>query len=365
MNRGLALAVLLALVTGCPSNRHVIPTPGPHGAGPTLTPPANVFLRTGMDDDPSSYLGRFVPDNATAADVDEAAALQLPCSRYYRIKKVGGGGIEYDELFRASRAASVQFGIPKTPVAVGASSGEESVVRIKYKLLHKWIAELSDPAGFETCCKQASDQCTGRVVGEFLGGTGSVWYAEGSEANVGVDAPGIGSLEVKDGVVWRRGIAFEQPVFFAFKLTGSTVQPQGVAAGDDWDRVVPRSTQGTYFVGTSDYLESERVARDEALLDARRQVVRWLGEAIEQGSVRVESLSGRAGKLQAALSDEGAVRRASSAVVRFLKDEQWKSERASMPDGMRYQAKVLAFLPKASVEGAAEAALDALGEGTR
>jgi hypothetical protein len=298
----------------------------------------NFFLRgSGLDQDPSAYLGRFVPDDAGPEAVDEAAAMRLACSEHFTVRKVKAGNVELDEYFTAGTSAAASLGLP----AAGGSAAFEQgrVVRVRYRLTEKWIADLADPAGFEACCKRAGDQCTRRVVGEFLAGTGEILTT--ASQGLGADVAGTtGAAELKDGVAWSRKIRFDEPVFFAFRLTENRFTGPGTCAAN-WADEPPRSAQGRYFVGVSEWVESERLAREQAMFDARRQVVRYLGEHIRQGDAR--------------FGDEGFVQRSSAALAKFVKDECWKPEQYEGPEGWRYRARVLTFVPEAEVSGAAAA----------
>ena len=90
---------------------------------PEFVPPTtNFHLRTAFDTDPSVYLGRFVPDDDMVPD--EATARKTACSQYLSVRKVGGGGVEYDEVFEASSAAAMGLGIPKTELSLGGALGQ-------------------------------------------------------------------------------------------------------------------------------------------------------------------------------------------------------------------------------------------------
>ena len=324
---------------------------------PTIVPKPNFYLRTSIDQDPSVYLGRFVPEGTDVRSIDDSEAMQLSCSRFFSIKKIPAAGIEYDEYFRASVAAGASIGIPEVKFAVSADRGK--LVRIQYTQTEKWVAHLEDPAGFEACCKAAPDQCTGTYVGEFLAGTGIIYAMayERSEAGVSGNIKGVpADAKFKDGIYWRRAIAFSQPAFFAFKTTKTPHKTSGGEAmcGKAWDVTIPKSSQGYFFVGVSEWVQSERVARDQASFDARRQVIRFLGEQIRQGGVRREFTSGAIDALETKLKDDSVVDRTSAGLARFVKDECWKPEKTQGPNGWRYQAKVLTFIPKSEIEAAAK-----------
>lgn len=178
------------------------------GVGPSISPPSDVFLRNAFDTDPSRYIGRFIKDGVIAPD--ESSASKKTCSQYVKFVKVGGGEVKYDELFTVSSAASLKLGVPPI-VSLGAGYEGASVVRVTYTLTNKIIGDIEDPEAFESCCKVAPDQCTQRYVGEFLEGTGSVWFANSTGAGGKLGAAGTvngvpvqGAIEVSHGMSWRR-----------------------------------------------------------------------------------------------------------------------------------------------------------------
>lgn len=357
--RALALAALTMPLLAC----------GGGPSGPTLQPTmvrpkANFFLRTGFDTDPSVYLGRFVPDAVGDGDIDDANAQRTACSQFFTIRKVKGGGVTYDEYFRASESASAGLSLPAddVPIKAGISHQNGRVVRVQYTLTDKWIADLTDPAGYDACCRKADGNCSGRIVGEFLGGTGKLYYADMRATSADLKAAEMAGVEYRDGVAWRQAVEFKQPVFFAFKLSPANggVGPGAGSAAADWaGGKVPKVGHGQYFVGVSEWVVSERLARDQALLEARRQVIRYLGEAIQQSATRNETLAGDLAALTARLEEKGTLQRASQGVASFVKDEDWKVESTQGPDGWQYKAKVLAFIATDTLEQAARAAADA------
>lgn len=356
--RRLSAVALMLVFAGC-SGVQMSQDELKHSELPTKP---NFFLRVAFDQDPSVFLGRFVPEGAKPADIDETAAMQTPCSKFFTIKKVPVGGVEFDEYFTAGASAAANIGIP--PVAFEASATRTKVVRVKYTATEKWIANLDDPEGFQRCCMQAPGQCTDRFIGEFLSGTGEIFagYMEGSEASA--NYTGVtkqAGAEIKDGVTWRRAVAFKNPVFFAFKTSENRMGVSGVASGQcqhQFRNAVPKSPLGLYFVGVSDWMPSERVAREQAELDARTQVIRFLGEQIVQGGRSVEVTQGQVDALQVALNDERSMKRMSSGVARYVKDECWENDTTTSPDGTKYQARVLVFFPNEEVDAAKKAVLE-------
>lgn len=322
-------------------------------------PKPNFYMRTGFDDDPSPYIGRFIPDSATPNTIDDAASRKTECSQYYSIRRVGGGGVTFDEYFAASNAAAAGLNVPTDlPLRAGASGGTGQVLRVQYTLTGKWIGDVSDPAAYARCCAEADGRCTQRVIGEFLEGTGRIYRATVSHTEGGASTPAAG-VEFRDGMYWRETVEFQNPIFFAFKLTPGRPEransPAGGACPPEWARRPPRVAHGTYFVGVSEWIDSEQRARDEAMLHARRQLIRFLGQFIRENSERGESTRGQAGKLASTVEQTTNLDLAAQALTRFVKDEDWCLESTQGPDRWQYRAYVLAFLSNEARQPAADA----------
>lgn len=326
----------------------------PEGRGASMPrPKPNFFLRTGFDTDPSTYLGRFVPAGTPPEAIDDANAIRTTCSQFFKVRKVGGGGVRYDEYFAASQSASAGLNLPEvSPVTAQASGQAGQVVRVQYTLIEKWVVDLDDPAGYSKCCAEADNHCSPQIIGEFLSGTGRLLYADSSASDASVGMAGNG-LEAKDGFIWRQAVDFPQPVFFAFKLTPSQAVAGTPSTQANWDTKVPAVGHGKYFVGVSEWLASEAVARDGALLDARRQAIKYLGETISQKGSGGTAISGNGADFETRIQSGEVFERASRGVARFVKDQDWKVEEDRTPTGRRYRAKVLAFIGNDQVDAAA------------
>ena len=344
------------VLVACGKSGVVAPPPG---VGPTVSPQANVHLRNAFDADPTVYLGRFVPSDAV--DLDETSAMPSRCSTLLTPTRIDGGGVVYDETFTASQAAALRIGVPG--VAGGSAEAQRgAVVRVRYALTEKMVAHPSDPAAFEDCCKAAPDQCTERYVGEFLAGTGAVYYEVTESAGVeaqGVAAAAAGDVELRHGTAWKRAIEFPNPVYFAFKTTENRFAPVAQGGCGPWTEAPPRSTQGQYFVGISPPVDTESEARDLALTSGRSQAVRYVAESVEAGRITTTSTVGEIGALTGALDSEARVVTAAAGIASLVKDESWCIAPEPTPDGNRYIAKVLMLLPRADEPVAAEAVIEA------
>lgn len=326
-------------------------------------PKANMYIRGSFDTDPSMYVGRFIPSNSDPKNLDESGAMKLTCSQHISYSKIGAGGVTYDEVYQASSSAAASLNIPTVgAITGGASSG--TTVRVKYTLLNKMVADVKDPAAFESCCKAAPDQCTNLYVGEFLEGTGELFYAtaSGQSAKGGVNVPQAGvEFEMKNGVAWAKSMTFSNPVYFAFKTVNNMYTGAVTSGCGDWVNAPPRSTQGQYFVGISDPMGSEKQARDQALRSGRTQVVQWMGESITAGSQDISLTTGQVTGLQTQLQNQSVVESATSGVASLVKDENWCITQTDTPNGPQFVAKTLMMLPKEQQKAAAEAVIKATG----
>ncbi len=347
------LPLLALCVSACTSGQAAPKPLVPESTGPTATAPKTLFLRNAFDTDPSLYLGRFIPDGTALDQIDESRGMQTQCSRHIQYKSVGGGGVLYDELYNASSGASISAQIPQVAtISAGASTGR--TVRVKYTIDQKMISYIADPDKYAACCARAPDQCPAEYIGEFVSGTGAIYYTSGVEAGakLKVDPPGLNveifpKLEVKHGQSWSRGIVFQEPVYFGFKLYPNA------AGAPDWDcasESVPLSSLGYYFVGVSPVVADEAKARDDAMLNARKQVVQFVGEQVQSGEVTVQTQASSA-PLQ--LQSQSWVEGAASGLASLVQNRKTCVEKLPMPTGYEYRARALAYVPNASVDAAA------------
>lgn len=356
----LALAVAAAMVAlgGCGGTSG---GPAGGGAAPRFTdiqPKKNFYLRPGgPDKDPSSYLGRFVPTGTADAAIDDAEAMQTECSQYFQRKVVPAGGVTTSEYFAVAGGGGASFGVP--PIAVEVEGHRVNLLKVEYTQTEKWIAEIppENRAAFDACCTKAPGNCTDRYVSEFLAGTGSFYGADDSGGSASVGST-VGQANLNDGMQWRRGMELKEPNFFAFRISRREAGPS--VCGGAWDQEIPKRADGMYFVGTSKSLDDESMSRDDAMDNARRQVVKWLGEQIEQGRVEVQGYSGSGGDLKTHLTSEEHLARASKGVAALVKDECWRVNKDKTPTGYRYQVKALALLPAAMTSKAAAQVLGAM-----
>jgi len=312
--------------------------------GVVVPPPdKSVFLRASFDDDPSSYLGRFLPDNLQPNEVDENQAVSTRCGEFITMKEVNASGT-YDEYYNSSTAAGGSVGVAGVASA-SAGGGQTSTVRVRYELTKKMQAKITDQAAFERCCKEAG--CPSFIVGEFFKGTGSVFQAVGAQAGFsgeGISPSGVtGELDFKDEVAWKRQSNFTD-VYFAFRKQRVGLGDANGGGADDcaWVNSIPTDLDGTYFVGISVPAATESTARNLAVTDARQQAIRYLGESITT-STRLNTSA-----MEGILSDNTTLTAAAGGIANYVKDKKWcAAEKLDTPEGAKYVARVLAYFPKA------------------
>lgn len=302
---------------------------------------SNVYLRSAFDTDPSTYLGRFVPVGTD--NVDESMARKTRCSEFISWRHVDGGGVSYDHIYTAGTQAAANVGVPMVGGG-SASASQTAQVRVKYTLTDKMVAEVSDPAAFEDCCRENSDSCTDLFIGEFIGGTGEISCGLGQAADFNTDilASGVvADVSIAHGALWRSSTSFSQPVYFAFRTTdGGRL---GAGCGD-WITAAPTSSAGEYFVGVSadqPFYDNEQQARASALENARAQVYSWaLQETSASSSRTVDQVT----------VEEMTANSSFSGVIGQLKDRNWCVQPTPTGSGTVNKVYVLTFLNAEQVE---------------
>lgn len=345
------MTLFLLLLVSC--GPKAVPTANGTMADEFLTANRGLYIRASFDTDPSIYVGRFIKKGET--DTSEASAMELSCSQYVTSRVVSAGGVTRDEYFFAASSAAASLGIPPA-LQVGAGGERGAMVRVRYTENLKMQFDISDAAGFEACCRKAPDQCTDRFVGEFIGGTGKVYYAVGSTSEFkggAAGSTGVAELEAKDGRMWRASLEFPNDVYFAFRVADNVhVGGTDFASGrcDDpgltWDTKPPESSQGRYFVGTSQLLPNEQAARDDALRDARVQATRAVSEGLTYEGGSKTEWSGTGSAMGSRSSGGSAVENSAGGTVSDSKDVAWCTENVERPTGgSDTRARVLLFVP--------------------
>lgn len=274
---------VLGLLSGCPKASSA-PSPV------SVSPPENLFLRSSFDTDPSAYVGRFFPEGDL--DLDESRGMALACSTLVSWRYIEGGGVQTSEVFAASSGVQARLGLPLLGAVAGGVQSRRTA-RVDYTLTGKMVSTVDDPAALAACCKAQPDQCTDRMVGEFLQGTGTVYLeiASGSGLEAQAETPGTGLggvLSHAQGVAWRRAVVFPQPVYFAFKATPTSYQQQPVRRCST-GRVARSKAQGALVLSASSGpAATERAARRRARVNLQAQVpiaTGLAGEAEAKGTV--------------------------------------------------------------------------------
>ena len=230
--------------------------------------------------------GRFFP--AGLADLDESSGMDLACSVHISWRFIPGGNVETSEVLQASSGVRARLGLPQIAEVEGRR-GEGQTTRVHYTLTGKMVSTIDDPAALSACCRAQPDQCTDRMVGEFLQGTGSLYVAtrRGGRVQAGARLGDVGAEVVRShGETWRRAATFPEPVYFAFKVTPTPYTQQAVRtcpdAGSSSD-----ADGALRVVARSEALPSEAAARAAARADLTAQVGRataLVAEAEQKGT---------------------------------------------------------------------------------
>ncbi|MBL8923711.1 MAG: hypothetical protein JNJ54_32955 [Myxococcaceae bacterium] len=321
-------------------------------------------MRATFDSDASNLIGQFLPDSVGDEQADESQAGRTRCSEFIKPKKIAASG-EVEDVFGASASVGGKVGV-KGVVQIQGERKATNAVRIKYTALEKYVADV-DTKGLYECCQNAPDQCPGRYISQTLAGDGRIFVATEKQNSVGVEAEGSfkhipisADAFYKDGVKWERTTEFKGQ-HFAFSMS-RVLAPSPIATNScDWVNNIPRSLDGQYFVGVSEPMPSERVARDMAMREARAQVVKYIGEYLEQGSSSSQNIKGALGAAGGELEQNSTVDAIANGVAKLVKDERWCGpEKSETPKGTLQTMKVLAFFPNSERAAAARIQLQTL-----
>jgi hypothetical protein len=355
-----SLSCLGVLAAGC-GPKEVDP-PAAIPESPVIQPTRPIHLRAVFDDNPTVYVGRFVPDGMAVEQIDETNAAQTRCSDFYGYNVVNTNQ-EFDEVAYASTKVGGTIGVK--PVAGVTTTNEKgNSLRIHYTLTKRMQVAVKDAAGLDRCCAAAPDQCSKQVIGEFLLGSGEVYQSVGSKAQVeaqGAAKVAASEINFKDEVAWKKVTAFKD-MYFAFLTSNAGPGALGKASGggdDDpscgWCDKIPTSLDGTYFCGVSPPAPAETMARDLAMRNARDQVVKFLGEYLTSASATEASL------LDGYLHDTQVTTAVSSGLASMVKDQKWcKPAVTKTPEGEKLTSKVLAFFPNSEKKKAATTTIEAM-----
>lgn len=321
---------------------------------PQITPKKNFYMRATLDNDPSSYLGRFISDSLSVDEIDEVSAEKNECSKFFEIKKIDGAGINYDEYYQASTQAAAGLQAQIKAVQAGANYASDKVVRVKYAQGEKWTAEITDPAALRACCDEIG--CPSRYIAEFVSGKGSIYHLDSKNADAGLSVKKVAGVDVKDGIKWEQSVDFSSsPIFFAFRV-GTTTGDSSMSASsnipeDGWCENLPQRRDGQYFCGVSRWMDEESTARDQAIFDARVQVLRYIGEELKINSSILRTTDGSSSNQV----ENTEMKRATEGVASFVKAERFKTEEDQQPGRRLYRVKALTFIKNADLKAASKA----------
>lgn len=354
--RQLALCLLAscAISTACSG----APARPDASGGPVVPEPPerSVFIRASFDDDPSDFIGRFLPKDLAPEGIDEnAAMIGGRCGKFLDVKTVNASGT-FEQTFNASRGVQGSLGV-KPFGSVNAGHTSDTGLLVKYQLKRKMNVTAPDPDALAQCCASAPEQCSDRMIGEFWYGSGSVSQFAGradEASGSGMYKTADASVSIKDGWAWSRVSTFED-AYFAFRVVAGPVK--NTICQQRWWEEVPQSLDGMYFPATASVLAPESKAREEAMRNARRDVIRYLGERI------TETYKGSSSSLGGALEDTTLVEAAAQGLAERVKDRCWTPVTLrDTPEGPYTEIRVLAFLPEGELKRAQLAAVETMAE---
>lgn len=358
-----AAASAVLVLTACPADKKAL------GSGTVrLSVKPALFLRVTPDGDASPIVGTFIPDHVADSEIDETSLARTRCSKFIKANRIPASGT-FREITAASAGASGKIGV-KSIANIDLGGSEAQALLVKYELLEKMSADV-DADGLAQCCAAAPDQCTKRYISGAVMADGEYFAATERATNVGLDGtvpvegvPVTADVMYQDDLKWERQAAFKRQYFaYTFARTaggGSAASGKG-ADPCAWVNKVPTSLDGQYFVGVSNPMDTEKLAREDAMRDAREQVVKYLGEYLTEAAASRVSTSGKGSDLTTLVQDEKLKTNMAQGLARFVKDQQWCGpENVAAPSGMKQVMKTLAFFSNAERKAAGLAALRAL-----
>lgn len=302
----------------------------------TWVPPLkqSVFLRAIQDRDPSGNLGRFFGADIGKDAIDESNAFPSRCSKFFVPKVIEASG-SFDESFTASTNVGAALTLPAYGAKAGGGYGSNGEVRVVYTLKAVMRAEV-DADGLDRCCAADPKQYGGKYIAEFYLGTGEVYQFMGDEASFkgGASYTGVGGdVEFKNGTAWKKINKIDN-AYFAFKtslIAKGGDSNQNVCTGG-WPSMPPTSLDGQYFVGTSKPAATKQAARQDALLDARRQTLQFIASQLKEAQVQVSK------NLDEVFATDSAVSATTEGLARLVKDRCWQDGDGAGPT-TRYKAE--------------------------
>jgi hypothetical protein len=336
-HRSLPLALLVAVAAfGCCSAKT-----GPQPKAPNLPPPT-LFLTSVFTDNPQSYLGKFIDDSAKLGTFDETDGRPNECLAAFDVEVVRAAGGR-DEYLGASTSIAGSLGLASVGEASGGWS-TSNTVRVQYRMTEVMRIAPKDPAAYRACCDRTG-ACTGRIIGEFIRGTGKVMIGAKRDAGGkagGSYGTGTAKVDVKDGVEWTQVQDFDN-AYFGFRIQKVGEQDE-TPIPDDWATRLPTARDRQYWVGMSSKAASRALARERALRDAQSYVVKYLGTEIATRSSTLSSA------MEPYLEDASFVESIAGGLTRYVRDVRWLDEvKEGGPSGTEYYATVLVHVLKSDL----------------
>ncbi len=279
--------------------------------------------------EPSPMVGSFVvkydgTDESRAGTYDIAPS---SCSNVLEYKEVASPSTR-SELWMVETGIGGSLGLPM--LSVGGSWGKKSIAGIDYAMQSKMVV-AGGLDKLEECCLRTPEACKDRYIAEYWKGTGAIHRLVASDSAIKATVKQLdkaGSLNFGASKGWSMAEKWEQPMYFAYRVQGFQIPKC-----ESYMNNLPEVEGKLLFSGVSERLGSESKARENARLDARKQVVQYLGEELKV--VGTEALSIAEG------------------VLSGVKDGLTCMDPTSTsPEGPQYLARVRMYVDRADVEAA-------------
>lgn len=233
-----------------------------------------------------------------------------------------------DELWVVDSGVGARLGLPRFGIQGGAH--HKAFAGLQYTIADKLIV-AGGMAEVEACCLRSPDRCTDRYIAEYWRGTGSIHRLQSSDSALKSSLKALdklGQIDFGSTKGWSSASVWDEPMYFAYRVERLQLPSCEVFMND-----LPQVEGQVLFTGVSQRLASEQAAREDARADARKQVVRYLGEHFT-------------------LEGDEVVRRA-EALVRGVKDDLTCLDAPTdSPEGPRYLARVRMYVDAGKLEGA-------------
>lgn len=226
---------------------------------------------------PSPMVGSFVvkyegTDDSRMGTYDIAPS---SCSSALTYEEVASPSTR-SELWMLETGIGGSLGLPM--LSIGGSFGKKSIAGIDYAMESKMIVS-GGLQELEECCLRTPEACKDRYISEFWKGTGGIHRMTSSTSSIKATVKQIdkaGSLNFGQSKGWSMAEKWDQSMFFAYRVQGFQIPKC-----ESYMNNLPEAQGKILFTGVSERLGSESRARENARLDARKQVVQYLGEELK------------------------------------------------------------------------------------